>query len=58
MKKKKNVWRGIFGILGEEEGESRSDGEGSNPDLEGLQAGCSDSVLRKGVPVSNGPGVR
>ena len=26
----------------------RSDGEGTNPDLESLQAGCSDSGLRKG----------
>ena len=32
-------------------------GEGTNRDLEGLQAGCSDSILRKGTPVSNGPGV-
>ena len=32
--------------------EARSDGEVSNPDLECLQTGCSDSVLRKGVPVS------
>ena len=38
-------------------GEARSaDGESTNPDLEGLQAGCSDSVLRKGIPDSNGPG--
>ena len=35
--------------------EARSDGEVSNPDLEGLQAGCSDSVLRKGISASNGP---
>ena len=34
-------------------------GEGTYPDLEGLQAGCSDSILRKGTPASNanGPGV-
>ena len=37
------------------EGRGRSEGEGTNPDLEGLQAGCSDSVLRKGIPASNGP---
>ena len=39
-------------------GEARSDGEGTNPDLEGLQAGHSHSIARKGIPVSNGPGVR
>ena len=53
FEEEKNVWRGIFGILGEEEGERRSDGEGTNPDLEGLQAGCSDIVLWHGKPVDN-----
>ena len=39
-------------------GEARSaDGESTNPDLEGLQAGCGDSVLRKSIPVSSGPRV-
>ena len=43
---------------GLEEGvEARSDGEGANPDLEDLQAGCDHSVLRKSISVSNGPGV-
>ena len=36
-------------------GRGRSEGGGTNPDLEGLQAGCSDSVLRKGISASNGP---
>ena len=35
-------------------GWARSDGEGTHQDLEGLQAGCSHSVLRKGILVSNG----
>ena len=30
---------------------------GTNTELEGLQAGCSHSFLRKSVLVSNGPGV-
>ena len=46
------------GGKGEGRGQGEIRGEGTNPDLEGLQAGCSDSVLRKGVPVNNGPGVR
>ena len=35
-------------------GVGSADGESTNPDLYGLQAGCTDSVLRKGISVSNG----
>ena len=38
-------------------GGGRSNGEGTHQDLESLQAGCSHSVLRKGILVSNGAGV-
>ena len=53
------VGGGGGGREGEGEGKisHQMPGEGTNPDLEGLQAGCSDSILRKGTPVSNGPGV-
>ena len=43
------------GGKGEGRGQGEIRGEGTNPDLEGLQAGCSDSVLRKGISASNGP---
>ena len=34
-------------------GKARSDGEGTIPDLEVFQAGCSDSVLRRCIPIQS-----
>ena len=44
----------VFGG-GEEEGGGTE--ECTSPDLEGLQAGYSDSILGNSIPVSNGPGI-
>ena len=47
--------RFFFGILGEEEGERRSDEEGTNPDLEGLQAGTANQSTTSRRRISCSP---